>query len=138
MAWLEMEDNIVHLDKVLGRLLSTVDNKVGFKNTLIVLPADHGQPEVPGYLSEHNIDGPHYFDKKLINKKSLFRTLKKRFGVGEQLIKAYFHPYLYLDHNLMAKKSINREEVEKLFVTELEKLDGVYMAVSDAQLEKIS
>jgi len=132
---LEMEDNIAHLDKVLSQLLSTVDNKVGLKNTLIVLSADHGQPEVPGYLNEHNIDAPHYFDKKLINKKLLISALKKRFGVGEQLIKAYFHPYIYLDHKLIAKKGLSKAAVEKLFVTELEKLDGIYMAVSSSQLE---
>ena len=46
---LEAEDNILRLDRTLAKLFSAVDKKVGLKNTLIVLSADHGGPEAPGY-----------------------------------------------------------------------------------------
>lgn len=39
---LENEDNLVRLDKTLGELFSFLDKKVGLKNTVIVLSADHG------------------------------------------------------------------------------------------------
>jgi Type I phosphodiesterase / nucleotide pyrophosphatase len=50
---LESEDNLARLDRTLADLLAYVDKKVGLANTLIVLSADHGQPEVPGHLHEH-------------------------------------------------------------------------------------
>ena len=40
---------------VLSKLLEFVEQKVGFDNTLIVLSADHGGPEAPGYLNSLNI-----------------------------------------------------------------------------------
>ena len=60
---LEAEDNLLRLDKTLEELFEFVDNKIGLKNTLIVLSADHGGAEAPGYLqqygklclSEHNL-----------------------------------------------------------------------------------
>ena len=36
-------------------IISAVDEAVGLDNTLIVLSADHGQPEVPGHLHERGI-----------------------------------------------------------------------------------
>ena len=49
---LESEDNLVRLDRTLADLFAHVDEKVGLTNTLIVLSADHGQPEVPGQFRE--------------------------------------------------------------------------------------
>ena len=45
---LESEENIARLDRTLADLFAFVDEKVGLENTLVVLSADHGQPEVPG------------------------------------------------------------------------------------------
>ena len=56
---LETEDNIVRLDRTLADLFDFVDKQVGLKKTLIVLSADHGQPEVPGHLHERGIDKAH-------------------------------------------------------------------------------
>ncbi|MEN8803743.1 MAG: alkaline phosphatase family protein [Thiogranum sp.] len=53
---LETEDNIAHLDRTLADLFAFIDKEIGLKNTLIVLFADHGQPEVPGHLHELGID----------------------------------------------------------------------------------
>src|SRR5437762_11631978 len=47
---LEAEDNLLRLDRTLARLFALVDARVGLANTLIVLSADHGTREVPGYL----------------------------------------------------------------------------------------
>ena len=52
---LESEDNILQLDRTLADLFAYVDKKVGLENTLIVLSADHGAPETPGYLESLGI-----------------------------------------------------------------------------------
>ncbi|MCK5360866.1 MAG: alkaline phosphatase family protein, partial [Gammaproteobacteria bacterium] len=94
---LESEDNIAHLDRTLADLFAYIDQKVGLDNTLIVLSADHGQPEVPGHLHERGINKALYFDTKSLDKTPAIAELKKKFGIGEKLIEAYFHPYIYLN-----------------------------------------
>jgi predicted AlkP superfamily pyrophosphatase or phosphodiesterase len=78
---LESEDNIAQLDRTLANLFAYVDKKVGLKNTLIVLSADHGQPEVPGHLHELGIAKAHYFDVEALDKTSAITAIKKQFGL---------------------------------------------------------
>ncbi|MGB5467112.1 MAG: alkaline phosphatase family protein, partial [Sedimenticolaceae bacterium] len=71
---LEAEDNIARLDRTLADLFAYVDQRVGLDNTLIVLSADHGQPEVPGHLHERGIEDAHYFDTKALDKAPRLQT----------------------------------------------------------------
>ena len=131
---LETEDNIVRLDRTLADLFDFVEKQVGLKNTLIVLSADHGQPEVPGHLHERGIDKAHYFDTKTLDKTPAIIALKKQFGIGEELIEAFFQPYLYLNHDLIRDKGLDQAEVEQAVAEELLKFDGVAYAVSSTAL----
>jgi len=135
---LESEDNIAHLDRTLAELFAYVDKKVGLANTLIVLSADHGQPEAPGYLHSLGIDKAHYFDTKALDKKPAIARLKKQFGMGEELIEAYFHPYVYLNHELIRKKGLDQAVVEQAVAMELMKFKGVAYAVSSTALRTAS
>ena len=131
---LETEDNLVRLDRTLADLFAHIDQKVGLDNTLIVLSADHGQPEVPGHLHERGIRDAHYFDTEALDKTAAIAALKKRFGIGEELIEAYFHPYLYLNHEAIDAKGLDRAAVEQAVAAELLKFDGVAYAVSSSAL----
>ncbi|MEE4218406.1 MAG: alkaline phosphatase family protein [Xanthomonadales bacterium] len=131
---LESEDNLARLDRVLADLFAYIDKKVGLANTLIVLSADHGQPEVPGHLHEHGIRDAHFFDTKGLDKTAAIAALKKQFGIGEELIEAYFHPYLYLNHQVIDAKGLDRAAVEQAVAAELLKFDGVAYAVSSSAL----
>ncbi len=135
---LESEDNIGRLDRTLAELIAYVDKKVGLENTLIVLSADHGQPEIPGHLHELGINNAHYFDTKALDRTPAIKTLKKKFGIGEELIEAYFQPYVYLNHKLIRDKGLDQAEVEKAVAAELEKFDGVAAAVSSTALRTAS
>ncbi len=131
---LETEDNMAHLDRTLANLFAYIDKKVGLANTLIVLSADHGQPEVPGYLHELGIDTAHYFDTKALDKTPAIAALKKQFGIGEELIEAFFAPYLYLNHEVIRKKGLDQAAVEKAVAAEMLKFKGVAYAVSSMSL----
>ena len=131
---LETEDNIARLDRTLTDLFLFIDKEVGLENTLIVLSADHGQPEVPGYLHELDIDNAHYFDTDALDKTPAIMALKKQFGLGEELIEAFFQPYLYLNHDLIREKGLNQAQVEQAVAAELLKFDGVAYAVSSTAL----
>ncbi len=71
---------------------------------------------------------------KALCAKPLTGVLRKYFGVGAKLIRAYFYPCIYLDHKLIAKKGLNKAEIEKVLALELTKLDGVLLAISSSQL----
>ena len=135
---LESEDNIARLDRTLAELLAYVDKKVGMENTLIVLSADHGQPEVPGHLAERGIANAHYFDTDALDKTPAITALKKQFGIGEELIREFFPPYLYLDRELIREKGLDQGAVEQAIAEELMKFDGVAAAVSSTALRTAS
>ena len=135
---LESEDNLARLDRTLTELFAYVDKKVGLENTLIVLSADHGQPEIPGHLHELGIHNANYFDTDALDKAPAIAALKERFGLGEELIEAYNQPYLYLNRELIREKGLDQGEVEQAVAEELVKFDGVATAVSSTALRTAS
>ena len=130
---LESEDNILRLDRTLAELFRFIDEKVGLDNTLIVLSADHGGPEAPGYLDELGFEAK-YIDPKAFDKEGAIAALKARFGIGKELIATYFHPYLYLNREEIRKKRLDQAEVEQAVVEEVSRFDGVALAVSSRAL----
>ena len=132
---LETEDNLLRLDQTIAALLKFVDDRIGLDNTLVVLSADHGSPEAHGYLRELGIEAepvdPYEWDQT-----AGFAALKQRFGVGKELIETYFHPYIYLDHEVMREHGLDAAEVETAVAAELNKFDGVTLAVTSSALVK--
>jgi len=135
---LESEDNLARLDRTLADLFAFVDEKVGLANTLIVLSADHGQPEVPGHLQELGIENAHYFDTDALDKAPAIAALKAKFGLGEELIEAFNQPYVYLNRELIRAKGLDQAVVEAVVAAELAKFDGVAAAVSSTALRTAS
>jgi hypothetical protein len=130
---LEAEDNILRLDRTLARLFAAVDKKVGLENTIIVLSADHGGPEVPGYLESMGIESGYVSPGKWDKEPSIAR-LKKQFGIGQKLILDFFPPYLYLDRKLIREKGLDQGEVEAAIARELMGIKGVALAVSSTAM----
>jgi predicted AlkP superfamily pyrophosphatase or phosphodiesterase len=135
---LESEDNLARLDRTLAALFRHVDEKVGLESTLIVLSADHGQPEIPGHLRELGIEHARHFDTDAPDKTPAIAALKARFGIAEELIEAYYQPYIYLNRELIRAKGLDQAEVEKAVAEELVKFDGVAAAVSSTALRTAS
>ena len=130
---LEQEDNLLRLDRTLADLLAFVDAKVGLRNTLIVLSADHGGPEVPGSLNQFGIDAG-YVDPASWDREAGIASLKQRFGIGSELIQKYFHPYVYLNRDVIRQRGLNQADVERAVADELMKFKGVAFAVSSTAL----
>jgi predicted AlkP superfamily pyrophosphatase or phosphodiesterase len=132
---LEMEDNILRLDRTLEELFAFVDKHVGLENTLIVLSADHGSPEVPGYLNELGIEAQ-YVEPDKWDREPAIKALKEKFGIGKELIQTYYHPYLYLNHEVISQQGLDQAEVERAIAAELVKFEGVAFAVSSSALRQ--
>ncbi len=130
---LEIEDNILRLDRTLGELFSFIDEQIGLEKTLIVLSADHGAPEAPGYLNSLGLEAD-FIDPDRWDRTPGLAALKAKFGISEELITTYFHPYIYLDLELLEKKNLDPAEVASAVAAELLKLDGVSAAVSSYDL----
>ncbi|WP_152205070.1 alkaline phosphatase family protein [Marinobacter changyiensis] len=131
---LETEDNMARLDRTLADLLNVVDEHVGLENTLVVLSADHGQPEVPGHLNQLGVSTASYFDVEALDKTPAIEALKKEFGIGEELIEAFFQPYLYLNDEIIDEKGLNKGEIEQTLAETLMQFEGVAVAIPSSAL----
>lgn len=136
---LESEENILRLNQTLEDLLAFVDKAVGLNNTLIVLSADHGQPEVPGYLQGLDNHQADPFDKDQVLKLMLeeapeLTAMQNKLADKEKLISAYFHPYIYLNKKAINDSGQKVVEVEAILIKRLEQLDGVAYAVSSTAI----
>ena len=130
---LESEDNLLRLDRTLADLLSFVDERVGLANTLVVLSADHGAAEVREHLRELGIPAQ-YFDTDGVNKQPRFAALREQFGLGEELVSSYQHPYLNLDREAIAKAGLDLDEVARAVAAQAELMPGIAHAISSADL----
>jgi len=130
---LEAEDNLLRLDRTLAALLAFVDQRVGLDHTLVVLSADHVGPDAPGYLQQLGIPS-HYFDPESLDREAAIERLKKRFGIGGELITTYYHPYVYLNREEISKKKLDEVEVEWAIAEELMSVEGIAYAVPSSAL----
>ncbi|MCX2983176.1 alkaline phosphatase family protein [Halieaceae bacterium IMCC14734] len=130
---LEAEDNLLRLDRTLADLLAYVDHKVGLKNTLVVLSADHGSPEVPPLLNEYGIEAGYVTPDNWDTAAGIV-NLKQKFGIGGELIQKFFPPYIYLNRQLIRDQGLNQAAVEKAVAREMMMFEGVSLALSTTAL----
>ena len=130
---LESEDNLLRLDKTLSELISFIDKQVGLKNTLIVLSADHGAAAVPDQLNSFGIDA-RYFVPDSLDKEKAIEQIKSKYGIAEELISGFNHPYVYLNDEVMKKHHLDVDEVSRVIAEELVKFKGVAYAVPSVDL----
>ncbi len=130
---LEAEDNILRLDRSLAELFSFVDQHVGLENTLIVLSADHGSPDSPGYLDSLGIPAG-YVDPDSWDRHTAIQRVKEQFDIDGELIEKYSHPYLYFSNEIRSSKQLDQAALEAAVVDELSRFAGVSLAVSTTAL----
>lgn len=132
---LEAEDNLLRLDRTLADLFAYVDKQVGLKNTIIVLSADHGAPEAPGYLKSVGIPADYVAEEKWDELPEMVE-LKQRLGFQQPLIQEYFPPYLYLNRAAILEKGLNQETVERAAAKALMAQPEVALAVASTALRQ--
>lgn len=132
-ASLESEDNLLRLDKTLAKLFAFIDKKVGLAQTLIVLSADHGAAEVPAQLNEFGIDAQ-YFNPDELDRERAIETIKAKYGIAEELISGFNHPYIYLNNDILRQRNLDADEVSRAIAKVLETFNGVAFAVPSIDL----
>jgi predicted AlkP superfamily pyrophosphatase or phosphodiesterase len=132
---LESEDNLLQLDRTLADLFAFVDAEIGLDRTLIVLSADHGAPEAPGYLESLNVPSGYVEPDKWDTAPAVER-IKAKFGITGPLIEGYDHPYLNLAADVRNNDAIDQTALETAIAEELVDLDGVAYAVPSSRLRQ--
>lgn len=131
---LEAEDNILRLDRTLAELLAYVDAVVGLDNTIIVLAADHGGPDTPGYSNSLGLQGG-YVHPDTWDRDTTIGRIKEKFDIHGDLIASYAHPYVYLAPEVVSRDDSEREAIERAVAQELARRPEVSIAVSSRSLE---
>jgi len=130
---LESEDNLLRLDRTLSELFAFIDNQIGLANTLIVLSADHGAAAVPAQLNEFGIDAQ-YFVPDSLDKEKAIEEIKSKYGIAEELISGFNHPYIYLNNEMLKRHNLELNEVSRFIAEELVKFNGIAYAVPSIDL----
>jgi predicted AlkP superfamily pyrophosphatase or phosphodiesterase len=132
---LEAEDNILRLDQTLAELLRFIDEKVGMGNTLVVLSADHGGPDSPGYLNSLGIPAG-YVEPDSWDTAPAIERLKNEFGIEGKIMETYNHPYLFFSEEVTNNGSIDKAALEQAVARELAMFPGVSIAVGSSALRE--
>lgn len=132
---LEAEDNLLRLDRSIARLLACVEREAGLDRTLVVLSADHGAPDAPGYLNALGIPAA-YIDPDAWEREPAIQRIKSAFGIESRLIERYAHPYLFLSDEVKKNPGIDALALEAAIAKELSLFDGVWLAVSSTALRQ--
>ena len=132
---LEAEDNILQLDRTLADFFAHIDEEIGLDRTLIVLSADHGTPEAPGYLQSLDIPGG-YVTPDAWDTVPAVERIKAKFGISGPLIEGYDHPYLYLPEEVWNNEAIDQTALETAISKELVGFEGVAYAVPSSRLRE--
>jgi len=132
---LETEDNLIRLDRTIAKLLKSVDQHVGIENTLIVLSADHGVPEASPIANRLGLKSANYFDVETLLSEQVLARLKNEFGLGKEAIRLYAQPYIYLNHDVIAKAKVKLEDVQRALAQEVSKINGIAYAITSSDVQ---
>ncbi|MFC1580611.1 alkaline phosphatase family protein [Thermodesulfobacteriota bacterium] len=123
---LENEDVVLQLDRTLANLFAFIDKKVGLKNTLIVLSADHGMADMPEYMTELGFEVGRLYPEDVIRVAN--EVGKRQFNI-DGIVRFFFRPYLYLDDAKIAGSKLDRVKVEQAIAASLSEMKGIAIAV---------
>jgi predicted AlkP superfamily pyrophosphatase or phosphodiesterase len=90
----EVKDMAIRVDGLIGKLLRLIDEKVGLKNTIVVLTADHGVSPAPSVNSKRNMPGAFITAKPAA---VITEALNRKFGPAEWVKSAEGGIYLNWD-----------------------------------------
>ncbi len=125
-------DHLQRLDRLLAKFLNDLDHSVGLNNTLIVLTADHGFPNVPEFAQANKLDAHRLKSKPMMA--ALNQHLAEKFGL-DNIAYHWSAPSVLLDYKLMEQKGLPREAVETAAARFLLNYPGIANAYTRTQLE---
>lgn len=117
----EVQDNYLRLDQDIAQLLAYLELKFGKNEVLIFITADHGAVDVPQFLIDNHIPAG-YFDKKKMAADLKAFCLTKW---NADLIENISNGNIFLNHEIIAKNSLNTSQIEQEIANYLLTFEGV-------------
>jgi len=131
---LEVEDNFLQLDKNLGDFFAYLDKKIGLRNILFALSADHGGHET---MASYEAIG---LETGRIDRAELQAAgnahLKVRFNCTEDLILSLAPPHIYLDPAALENLGVALSDAENALAEFLRARPGIAYALTRGQLHE--
>jgi predicted AlkP superfamily pyrophosphatase or phosphodiesterase len=106
-----VRDLALRVDEQIGRLLQSIDRKVGLANTVVVLSADHGVAPTEEAQRERHMAGGR-LSANVISK-AINDALAVRYGAGNWVLSAGGGLFPYLDHARIAAAKLSLAEVRQ-------------------------
>lgn len=130
---LEAEDNLKRLDRELAEFFDWLDERIGLDNVLVVLSADHGATEVPGFTNTRMRTNANLFDYSKVEEQPAIAQLLKDHDITTPLSQ-YSSPYVYFDNHEIAKAGLDKAKVTKLYADVISSMDGIAYAFSHERI----
>ena len=105
----EVHDISVRTDQALGRLFSYLDARIGMRDVLVVLTADHGVAPLPETDAQRRMPGGRLGPGAV--RDAVQAALVQRFGEGQWIVSTSDHS-LYFDRKLVAAKKLDLDAVQ--------------------------
>jgi predicted AlkP superfamily pyrophosphatase or phosphodiesterase len=118
-------------DRVIGRLLTLVERRVGKGNVLVVLTADHGVTPSPEEMAARGMPGGRMLESAVAD--PVEAALNARFG-KEKWILTKGGRLIYLDRSLAAKYNTSIEEVQRVAADVIRKVPHVFRVYTASDL----
>jgi hypothetical protein len=131
---LEVEDNLLQLDRTLANLIQYIEQNVGLENTLLVLSSDHGVDAIPEYKHELGMEAGRHQPKEFLAAANL--ALQQHFDITENLVTDFWNPSAYLDLNAIANLKLDIEQVEDVLAQVLQNYPGIAQSYTRHDLLK--
>lgn len=127
---IEIEDTYLRLDKDIEQLLQALDEQIGEGNYVLFLTADHAVVPVPQYLVDLKLPGGSVYLSAPI--KELNGKIAQKFG--DSLIVKQTNLNIYLNHEIIAAKKLNKSEITDFIKAEISTWKNVKRVYSGDEL----
>ncbi|WP_430810550.1 MULTISPECIES: alkaline phosphatase family protein [unclassified Carboxylicivirga] len=128
----ETQDMLMRLDEEIANLLKNIDQEVGLENTLVALTSVSAPIKPMEDIIKQNIPTGLFSGDKAASLANLF--LMAKYGQGKWVM-TYNDGQIYLNHDLIAERKVNREEMKKEAARFLSDMQGVTYAIPLTQLQ---
>jgi len=118
----EIEDTYLRLDQEIERLLNYLDKTYGKDQYVVFLSADHAVAEVATHMISEKVPGGNLRTGAVMTE--LLSYISSKYGPGKW-IKNNSNGQLFLNHELIQEKEMNKEDFENEIAQFLLKFDGI-------------
>ena len=119
----EMHENLVRLDRSLGRFFDQVRNALGHDRYVIALSADHGVMPLPEFMNITSSLGKRINPRESLQ--PLFDSLNQVFSRGAREQKVFVDHYGFLDYQSAMKAGLDSNSFEQAIRKGLTRVDEI-------------